>query len=63
MIDLKQKDFELKVNLDVGLSSDEVLEKVELGQTNKISKGSSKTIPSIIFSNIFTFFNIIIFLR
>ncbi len=45
--------------LTEGLSIKEVNERVALGLVNKKSKGSSKTVLGIIFSNIFTFFNMI----
>lgn len=63
MIDLKEKEKLMisKINIDVGLSNDEVLKRIELGQTNETSKGSTKTIGSILFSNIFTFFNLLLF--
>lgn len=50
----------INVDLNVGLTDEEVLKREELGQTNKLSRGSSKTITSIIFFNVFTFFNIVI---
>lgn len=50
----------INVNLEVGLTLEEVLKRTEEGQINKLSRGSSKTIFSIVFFNIFTFFNIII---
>src|SRR5690554_4550242 len=48
------------VNLKTGLSKQEVEKRVLEGLTNKTKKGSSKTYGKIIFSNIFTFFNLVI---
>ncbi len=45
--------------INEGLNREEIKARVELGLINKKSKGSSKTIVGIIFSNIFTFFNLI----
>lgn len=45
--------------LKVGLNQEEIKQRIELGLINKKSKGSSKTITGIIFTNIFTFFNLI----
>ncbi len=44
-----------------GLTSDIVEERTKEGFTNDVNKGSTKTIKKIIFSNIFTFFNILTF--
>src|SRR5690554_5472386 len=52
----------INVDLISGLTKEEVFKREELGQTNKVSFGSSKKIHNIIFSNIFTFFNLIIFI-
>lgn len=41
--------------INEGLNQEEIKARVELGLINKKSKGSSKTIVGIIFSNIFTF--------
>lgn len=43
----------------VGLSSDEVQKRVSQGLTNETNTGSTKTIKRIVFSNIFTFFNLL----
>lgn len=63
MIDSKEKEKLMvsKINVDVGLTKEEVAKRIELGQTNETPKGSTKTIGGIIFSNIFTFFNMLIF--
>lgn len=45
--------------INEGLNQEEIKQRIELGLVNKKSKGSSKTITGIIFSNIFTFFNMI----
>ena len=49
-----------RVDLKKGLTDEQVTARVEEGMVNKIDKGSTKTIPHIIFSNIFTTFNIIV---
>lgn len=49
-----------KVNLKTGLTTEEVQERVSKGLTNRTKKGSSKTYGRIIFTNIFTFFNLLI---
>ena len=46
-------------DLNFGLSSDIVEHRKTQGLTNNKPVGSTKTIPAIIFSNIFTFFNIV----
>lgn len=43
----------------VGLSSSEVQKRVSQGLTNETNTGSTKTIRRIVFSNIFTFFNML----
>ncbi len=54
------KEERLDVDLKIGLTSDQVDERVELKLTNKTKSGSSKTYSRIIFTNIFTFFNMLI---
>ena len=49
-----------RVDLKKGLSDEQVNTRIEEGLVNKVGKGSTKTIPHIIFSNIFTTFNIIV---
>ena len=49
-----------RVDLKKGLTDEQVKTRVEEGLVNKIDKGSTKTIPHIIFSNIFTAFNVIV---
>ena len=49
-----------RVDLKKGLSEEQVNTRIEEGLVNKVDKGSTKTIPHIIFSNIFTTFNIIV---
>lgn len=49
-----------RVDLKKGLSDDQVNTRIQEGLVNKVDKGSTKTIPHIIFSNIFTTFNIIV---
>lgn len=51
----------IEADLNVGLTQEQVDSRINAGQSNFISKGSTKTIPQIIFGNIFTFFNILIF--
>jgi cation-transporting ATPase E len=56
----KKKKLELTaVNKETGLTYEQVLERKELGLTNYTKQGSTKTIRRIIFSNIFTFFNML----
>lgn len=52
-----------RYNPDVtkGLTSEDVEARLLVGLVNKVSKGSTKTISQIFISNIFTFFNILIF--
>lgn len=45
--------------IELGLSHDEAEARKIAGFYNKVKKGSSKSIPGIIFSNIFTFFNLL----
>ena len=47
-------------DLKKGLTDEQVKQRVEEGLSNKINQGSTKSIPNIIFSNIFTMFNIIV---
>lgn len=51
-----------RVDLKKGLSDEQIQMRIEEGLVNKVDKGSTKTIPHIIFSNIFTTFNIIVIL-
>ncbi|HHT81936.1 MAG TPA: HAD-IC family P-type ATPase [Acholeplasmataceae bacterium] len=46
---------------DKGLTTDEVEARTLAGFYNKIKKGSTKSIPGIIFTNLFTFFNLLMF--
>ncbi len=48
-----------KTDPQQGLSTKEVEERIELGYQNNTHNGSSKSIKRIIFSNVFTFFNIL----
>lgn len=45
-----------------GLSSEQVRQRVEQGLTNKTKQSVSKTYTEIIFTNIFSFFNILLFI-
>ena len=47
-------------DLKKGLTDEQVKQRVGEGLSNKINQGSTKSIPYIIFSNIFTMFNIIV---
>ena len=51
-----------RVNADInsGLTIEQVNERKEKGFTNKSSKTNEKTIPQIVFHNVFTFFNTIL---
>ena len=51
----------VKTDYQNGLSSDQVEERVLKGQTNATPNTNSKTIKSIIYENVFTFFNILCF--
>ncbi|MFA5720581.1 MAG: 23S rRNA (guanosine(2251)-2'-O)-methyltransferase RlmB, partial [Acholeplasmataceae bacterium] len=56
----KKKDILLTpVNLETGLTKEEVANRRQLGLTNVTNQGSTKTIKRIVFSNIVTFFNLI----
>lgn len=48
-------------DIDKGLTLPEVEARLMAGFVNKVSSGSSKTIVNILFTNIFTFFNILTF--
>lgn len=48
-------------DIDKGLTLPEVEARLMAGYVNKVSTGSSKTVLNILFSNIFTFFNILTF--
>ncbi|EAC5460079.1 hypothetical protein B4X80_17385, partial [Listeria monocytogenes] len=43
----------------IGLTSGEVKARVQRGQVNKTKKDTTNTYPKILFTNIFTFFNLI----
>ena len=49
------------VNAAKGLSNEQVSERVACGQINYTKRGSTKTIGRILFTNIVTFFNILVF--
>ena len=49
----------VKASYEQGLTSDQVKERVEKGQTNKTPNTNVKTYRAIFFENIFTFFNIL----
>lgn len=51
----------VKASYEQGLTSDQVKERVEKGQTNKTPNTNVKTYRAIFFENIFTFFNILCF--
>ena len=50
-----------RTDLKRGLTDEQVKTRIEEGLVNNVGKGSTKTITHIIFSNIFTVFNLIIF--
>lgn len=50
-----------RTDLKRGLSDEQVKTRIEEGLVNDIGRGSTKTIPQIIISNIFTIFNMITF--
>ncbi|MBE5755172.1 MAG: HAD family hydrolase [Clostridiales bacterium] len=52
----------VKTDYQTGLTNDQVAERVSKGQTNITPNTNNKTIKSIIFENIFTFFNILCFI-
>ena len=45
--------------LSLGLSTDEVKEHIEKGQVNISKEKNGKSYPEIIFTNLFTFFNLV----
>ena len=49
----------VKTDYQTGLTNEQVAERVSKGQTNVTPNTNNKTIKSIIFENIFTFFNIL----
>ena len=51
-----------EVDIEKGLSADKVKERVEKGYINKTSKSNERTIGQIVFHNVFTFFNTILFI-
>lgn len=51
----------IEAKIDEGLTQSQVDERINQGLNNFQSKGSTKTIPQIVFGNIFTLFNILIF--
>lgn len=51
----------VKADYQTGLTADQVHERIEKGQTNATENTNVKTIRSILFENIFTFFNILCF--
>ena len=52
----------VKTDYQTGLTSDQVAERIEKGQTNKSPNANVKTVKSIFVENIFTFFNILCFI-
>ena len=60
----KEEEFDSAVryfpNVKDGLTSSQVQERVEHGLTNEKKKTYSKTLPQIIFRNVFTFFNMLL---
>ena len=56
-----QKIIRYNTNIEKGLSTDVVNHRKAQGLTNVKSTGSSKTIPMIIVTNVFTFFNLLNF--
>ena len=52
----------VETNAETGLSTDEVEERIQNGFVNQTNQGSTKTVKRIIFSNLFTFFNLLNFL-
>lgn len=52
----------VKTDYQTGLTAEQVNERIEKGYTNKSPNKNVKTIKSIIFENVFTFFNILCFL-
>lgn len=51
----------IKADYQVGLTADQVQERIEKGHTNAAPNTNVKTIRSILFENIFTFFNLLCF--
>lgn len=52
----------VKTDYQNGLTNEQVLERIEKGQTNACPNKNVKTIKSIIVENVFTFFNVLCFL-
>lgn len=55
----KKKIIRYNTDVDTGLTNEVVEHRRIQGLSNKKTVGSSKTIPAIVFSNIFTFFNLL----
>jgi len=51
-----------QIDINYGLSPEQIAERVDKGYINDLKVGSSKTVGDIFFSNIFTFFNFLCFL-
>lgn len=47
------------VDFNIGLTREEIDKRKAQGLVNKTAQGSTKTVPRIVFSNIFTFFNLL----
>ena len=61
----KSKEIEIErynPNVKIGLTTDQVNERVENGLVNVVKSKNTKTYKSIIFGNVFTFFNLLCFL-
>ena len=56
----RQEITRVNADINVGLTDEQVKERVEAGYSNKTSKANEKSIGQIIFHNVFTFFNTIL---
>ena len=57
----KKRPSRFSVDVAKGLTNEQVAERVFAAQTNYVKRGSTKTISSIFFTNIVTFFNLLCF--
>ena len=61
-IDAPSRQARFKPNTSQGLNDDQVQKRINAGQVNYTQRGSTKTIGRILFTNIFTWFNLVCFI-
>lgn len=57
----KELEKVIKIDVDKGLNMEQVKRRIKSGKVNRVSKSTSKTIPQILRTNLFTLFNLINF--